>query len=55
VIEKSDNGSNRRKTFFVLGCEMDGVYKEPKFFLKKNIRQQRNEMSVQAVGLLLTS
>jgi hypothetical protein len=30
VIEKSDNGSNRRKAFFILGCERGGEYKEPK-------------------------
>jgi hypothetical protein len=35
VIEKYDNGNNRRKPFFILGCERGGVYKEPKRKLKK--------------------
>jgi hypothetical protein len=28
VIEKYDNGNNKRKPFFVLGYERGGVYKE---------------------------
>jgi hypothetical protein len=28
VIEKSDNGSDWRKKYFVLGCERGGLYKE---------------------------
>jgi hypothetical protein len=35
VIEKSDNGSDRRKKYFVLGCERHCLYKEPKRKLKK--------------------
>jgi hypothetical protein len=30
VIEKSDNGSNKRKAYFILGCERGGEYKESK-------------------------
>jgi hypothetical protein len=36
VIEKSDNGSHKRKRFFILGCERGGEYKEPKRKLKKD-------------------
>jgi hypothetical protein len=35
VIEKSDNGNNKRKSFFILGCERSGVYNEPKRKLKR--------------------
>jgi hypothetical protein len=30
VIEKSDSGSNRRKAYFIFGCERGGEYKESK-------------------------
>jgi hypothetical protein len=37
VIEKSDKGNgDRRKPFFILGCERGGVYKEPKRKLKRD-------------------
>jgi hypothetical protein len=42
VIEKSDKGSDRRKPFFVLGCERGDVYKEPKRKLRKKTQQQGN-------------
>jgi hypothetical protein len=35
VIEKSDNGSHKRKMFFVLGCKRDGEYKKPKKKIKE--------------------
>ncbi|MCH87527.1 protein FAR1-RELATED SEQUENCE 5-like, partial [Trifolium medium] len=35
VIEKSDNGSGRRKQFFILGCERGGTYKVGKKRLTK--------------------
>jgi hypothetical protein len=35
VIEKSNNGADRRKKYFVLDCERGGLNKEPKRKLKK--------------------
>jgi hypothetical protein len=41
VIEKSNNGVDQRKKYFVLGCVKGGLYKEPKRKLKKEDTRTR--------------
>jgi len=43
VIEKSDHGSDRRKQYFILGCERGGVYKETNKKLKREDTRSRKQ------------